>query len=321
MHISPPTHLASANSDYGNSAKFEEQYLELTIKNIKTMVKNGGPRLSEYADLNQSMNTLLMHKNLGTLSQAQFTQILDAFGEALSTDTIQGFVLHKPHGYAGDFEVIERIYNYYLSANPNLSNWDKFFHTHKAPQAVRNRVSYFLEQIYKLKTSYPKHARVLNVASGPGRDLYETLKVIGPSNITFDCVDQDLEAIHYAKSLCHEFCSQIQFIHRNVFRFVPQEKYQMIWSAGLFDYFSDALFKRVIKRLLPSLEKNGKLVIGNFSDDNPTQGYMELFDWILIHRSKDKLRSLAEECGVPSDNIWVEQEPEGVNLFLHIINT
>ncbi|WP_454061795.1 class I SAM-dependent methyltransferase [Candidatus Nitrospira salsa] len=321
MHISPFTHQSSTQQTYVEQLKPEQLYLETTIKNIKTMVENGGPRPKEYAELNKSMDTLVTHKNLGTISQEQFTEILHAFGAALSTDTIQGFVLHKPHGYAGDFEVIERIYKHYLSSNPNLTNWDRFFHTHKAPQAVRNRVSYFLEQIYTLKTRYPKQARVLNVASGPGRDMYETLKVVGPSNITFDCVDQDLEAIQYAKSLCHDFRSHIHFIHRNVFRFVPQEKYQLIWSAGLFDYFSDSLFKRVIKRLLPSLERNGKLVIGNFSDDNPTQGYMELFDWMLIHRSKKKLQALAEECGVPSKNIWVEQEQEGVNLFLHIVNT
>ena len=298
----------------------DPQQLISTINNIKKLVKKGGPTLDEYREFKNSMDQLANFKMSGKLTAKHMEEIYDAFGESLSTETIQGFIFHKPHGYAGDFEILERIYKYYTAVNPRLSNWDRCFHTQEAPKAVRNRVSYFLEQIWKIKNTYPDGARVLNIASGPGRDMYETLKMIGPSNITFDCVDQDSEAIAYAKSLCCDFLAHIQFIHRNVFRFVPQEKYQLIWSAGLFDYFNDKLFIRVIKRLLPSLEKNGEMIIGNFSKDNPTQGFMVLFDWILHHRSKDKLHDLARECGILEKNIWVEQEPEGVNLFLHIVN-
>ena len=320
MRVFSTTSQGSNGPDVFSSTHFDQQQLDSAISTIKDLVKKGGPTPTEYAELNESMAQLAKFRKSGNITQVQFDELIKAFGESLSTETIQGFVLHKPHGYAGDFEIIERIYNYYTATNPKLAKWDQFFHSHKAPQAVRNRVSYFLEQIWKIKSQYPEKARVLNVASGPGRDMYETLKVIGHSNIFFDCVDQDRQAIEHAKSLCQDFLSHIRFFHRNVFRFVPKNKYQLIWSAGLFDYFSDSLFKRVLKRLLPSLEKNGKLVIGNFSDDNPNQGYMELFDWVLHHRSKDKLRGLAEQCGVSSNNIWVEQEPEGVNLFLHIVN-
>ena len=318
MRTFPTTPHDSNGPNVLTSQNFE-QHLNSAVNNITDLVKKGGPMPSEYADFKKYMDQLALYRASGSLTPNHMNEIFNAFGESLSTETIQGFILHKPHGYAGDFEIIERIYNYYTATNPKLSNWDRFFHSQKAPKAVRNRVSYFLEQIWKIKNKHPDTARVLNIASGPGRDMYETLKVIGPSNIIFDCVDQDYQAIQYAKSLCHDFLSHIHFFHRNVFRFVPQEKYQLIWSAGLFDYFNDRLFKRVIKQLLPSLERNGKLVIGNFSEDNPTEGFMVLFDWILHHRSKEQLRVLAQECGVTPNNIWIEQEPEGVNLFLHIV--
>jgi hypothetical protein len=48
---------------------------------------------------------------------------------------------------------------------------------------------------------------------------------------------------------------------------------------------------------------------------------MEFFSWVLHHRSEKKLRLLAQECGVLPQNISVQKEPEGVNLFLMISMT
>ena len=294
--------------------------LEYILEFIRYMVGKGGPStVDDYTALNTAMDSLAQYRQSGLCTSEQLTSILHAFGDSLSLQTIQGLGFQKPHGYAGDYEIIDKIYQNYVCPNPRLANWDRFVHNQSAFKAVKNRQSYFLEQIWNLKISYSKETSVLNIASGPGRDMYESLRVIGNSNVYFDCVEQDLDAIHYAKSLCRDFLSNINFIHRNVFRFFTQKRYDLIWSGGLFDYFNDGLFKRILKRLLPSLNKYGKLIIGNFSDNNPSRGYMDLFDWNLIHRSKEKLRTLAEECGVSPENISVEQEPEGVNLFLHIV--
>ena len=294
--------------------------LETLLEYLKGMVNKGGPDPNEYSTFTSSMETLARFQQTERWSEKQISWVRTIFGEALSTQTIQGWALHKPHGYAGDFEIIEKIYKSHISPNPQLSNWDRFFQTHSAAKAVRNRISYFLEQLWKVKTELSGQAQVLNLASGPGRDMYESMKVIGHSNVLFDCVDQDLNAIHYARSLCQDYLSNITFLHCNAFRFVAKKKYHLIWSAGLFDYFSDRVFKRLLKRLLPNLAKNGKLVIGNFSEDNPSRAYMEFFDWILHHRSGEKLCQLAKECGVAPKNIFVDQEPEGVNIFLHIVN-
>ena len=39
-----------------------------------------------------------------------------------------------------------------------------------------------------------------------------------------------------------------------------------------------------------------------------------------MHRSKQHLQQLARECGFRERQIRVEQEPEGINLFLVITN-
>ncbi|MDH5429523.1 MAG: class I SAM-dependent methyltransferase [Nitrospirota bacterium] len=290
----------------------------LTLDYLKTINRKGGPIPSEYLEMNLAMNTLAQLHHSGDISNADLESIRTELGEAMTPKTIQGFAYTQPHGYAGDFEIIEKIYKNHVTPEPHLANWDIFFQAHPAAQAVRNRVSFFLDQVWSVKEQPGRKARILNVASGPGRDLHECLNIMGPSGLHFDCVDQDLHAIQHATHLCQKYTSSITFYHQNIFKFTANKTYDLIWSAGLFDYFSDSLFKRIIKRLLPFLEKSGKLVVGNFSDDNPSQDYMEFFKWLLHHRSSKKLQQLAQECGIPSSNIQVQREPEGVNLFLII---
>ena len=312
----PSNLLVSHNKTFDLISK--DSAANVTFDYLKTLTRKGGPIPSEYLEMNLAMNTLAQLHHSGSVSNQDLETIRGELGEAMTPKTIQGFAYKQPHGYAGDFEIIEKIYNNHVTPEPHLANWDKFFQSHSAAQAVRNRVSFFLDQVWSVKDQPARKAQILNVASGPGRDLHECLNIMGPTGLHFDCVDQDPNAIQHATHLCQKFTSNVTFFHQNIFKFVANKTYDLIWSAGLFDYFSDSLFKRVLKRLLPYLEKSGKLVVGNFADDNPSQDYMEFFNWILHHRSAKKLRQLAQECGIASSNIQVEKEPAGVNLFLII---
>ena len=287
---------------------------------IRNLATKGGPDQTDYPLLDSVFQQFSQPAFQNALSAEQQASIHDSFGPALSPETIQGWAFQKPLGYAGDFKIIEKIYNFHRSSVPQLAKWDDYFHFQKAPQAVRNRLSFFLDQLWKTKTQNPSATQVLNVASGPGRDMYEALRVIGASDLKIDCVDQDIQAIDFAKNLCQQFIHNINFTHKNIFRFFTKTTYHLIWSAGLFDYFNDSLFKRTICKLSKFLKPNGRMVIGNFSPDNPTRGYMELCNWNLIHRSKEHLQQLAKECGFQDHQICIEQEPEGINLFLVLTN-
>lgn len=48
-------------------------------------------------------------------------------------------------------------------------------------------------------------------------------------------------------------------------------------------------------------EPGGKLVIGNFSDENPNRAFMEGgMNWFLHHRSPEQLIDLAKQAGAAS---------------------
>jgi len=132
-------------------------------------------------------------------------------------------------------------------------------------------------------------------------------------------VEYDKKAIEFAKALNAGYSEEIDFLHKNIFRYKPNQKYDVIWSAGLFDYFNDEAFVRILKKILTWVHPEGKVVIDNFCLDNPSRAYMELIgEWYLEHRSKEKLIEFAIKAGSDRKKISVENEPEGINLFLHL---
>ena len=228
-------------------------------------------------------------------------------------ESIAGFCYLQPYGYAGDFELIDRLYTQYTSNDPDIRNWDAFAQAQPAAIAVRNRKAYFIKLMEESKP-----LRVLNIASGPCRDIKEYFDRHPLASTEIDCVEVDRRAIEYAKTLLHGV-KNVHFIQKNVIRLKVQKEYDLIWSAGLFDYFKDDLFVRILSKLIRSLPENGRIVIGNFSDENPNRAFMEVgMNWHLHHRSPEQLISLAVKAGAEGWNLRVDKEPEGINLFLHI---
>lgn len=161
---------------------------------------------------------------------------------------------------------------------------------------------------------------VLNVASGSARDVFEYFSQHSEgSKLYCDCLDHDPQAIAYATELCRDYLANVRFQRTNAFRFATQKQYQLVWSAGLFDYLDDSGFKALLSHLYGCVSEGGELIIGNFSDRNPTRNYMEILgEWYLHHRSEEHLLRLAQECNISDAALSIGQEPEGVNLFLHI---
>ena len=183
---------------------------------------------------------------------------------------------------------------------------------------MRNRKQYFINVVSRLNDSKAP-AFVLNLGSGPCTDLYEYLYGVGQNHLHFDCLDMDVNAIEYSQVVCDNYYESVKFLHQNAFKYRPNRQYDLIWSAGLFDYFSDKLFVRLLNRMYALLAENGEIIVGNFSPDNPSRGIMETFaQWYLHHRTKSELVDLAKSAGISSNKIEVRSEELGVNLFLHV---
>lgn len=286
---------------------------------LQEVIANGGPETRQYETLHRVFADITTAYQSGRLSGEELAVLQSGFCEEDdSMKTILGHCRSKPFGYAGDFLIIDKIYRQQVTADERFEKWDQFWHEQPACKAVRNRKSYFIRTIRDM-LARKAPVRLLNVASGPARDLAEAYACIDPSLLQTVCVEADEHAINYAKELNERQASQISFVHKNIFRFNTDEQFDMVWSAGLFDYFEDRVFIRLLQKFMSWTKPGGEVVIGNFGDHNPTRNYMELIgEWYLHHRSAEELITMAYEAGARREAVSVRQEEEGVNLFLHV---
>lgn len=276
----------------------------------------GGPQPHEYAELTACFNGISKHIKFGDITRDQAMEYWQMMGDAFcSSLTNQGFVCLKPHGYAGDFEVIDRIYTGWLSPRDDLRKWDHYYHEQPAVQAVRNRLEYFRELV-DARSSSSVSVSVLNIGSGPARDVGHCMSQ--HENLSMVCLDQDEKANAYAKNLNDQCKGDLSFVQANAFRYRPDRRHDIVWSAGLFDYLDDNQFIFLLRRLYETVKPGGELVVGNFGPDNPSRNYMEFGQWLLKHRSIKELTSLGRQCESRVGQIRVEAESAGVNLFLRI---
>lgn len=294
-----------------------KNYLEKQTNFIQKLISKGGPTKEDYENLDNWYYNVWDLYTKGDLSIDEIEQLRAVLSPVYgNTSAMLGQVYTAPYGYKGDFEIIDRMYQDYVSDVDYLANWDRYFHRAPATLAVKNRKDYF-KKLLQQKAELKPNLQVLNLASGPCRDLKEFYEESDCKDVEFDCVELDSNAIEYAKNILNAD-QKTTFIQKNIFKFSTQKKYDLIWSAGLFDYFNDKIFSRMLSRILDYTTENGEIVIGNFNTTNPTKNCMDFTAWHLHHRNKEDLTRLAMEAGAKQEQISIEQETQGINLFLRI---
>lgn len=292
---------------------------DFIVSEIETLIEQGGPRPHEYAYADYLFEEIGRKLKAGELPAEVGSNLVQQCSFLQTSDSVMGHIRNKPYGYAGDFMIIERIYLNEAQTSTGYYHWDRYSLEHVAAKAVRNRKDYFKS----IMTDRIQHAgaplQLLDVASGPARDLKELFEIIKPQSMKVTCVEMDSRAIEHATNINALHGGDISFINKNIFKFRTEEKFDIVWSAGLFDYFCDRSFVLLLKKMMDFATDDGEIIIGNFSDENPSRIYMEMVgDWILNHRSAEKLVELAVAAGAHPSQIHVGKEPEGINLFLHI---
>jgi len=228
----------------------------------------------------------------------------------------------KPLGYAGDFLLIDWIYTRRTSDSPHGKFFDNLFHSFEAAQSVRNRKEFFIKKCIEITKNATEPFNVLDIGCGSCRDALEAFESVDSwENLYFQCVDQEIEAIQYARELFRNkpYSSHVVFEQANVFFLKKDKTYPLIWSAGLFDYLDDRTIRVLLKKLWRIVPQGGEIIFGNFSPKNPTKKGMELVGkWFLIHRTAEQLLDICQNSGLDYSKIEIESEPQGINLFCTI---
>ncbi|MFS4460525.1 class I SAM-dependent methyltransferase [Bdellovibrio sp. HCB2-146] len=238
----------------------------------------------------------------------------------------------KPRGYAGDYEMMNHLYRNELVGKTLFDQcMHKYFVEESAGAAVKNRGYYLFDKISDLfaRTPSEQPLKILSVASGPAMEQQIFLKQRTEHYnrpVQFTCLDSDEGSLKHAQrqllTLEKQLNSGFDFQFNNmairnvIARGLPEQGYDLIYSAGLFDYFTDQVARAAAAKMITSVKSGGRLIIGNFSKDTLSASFMELvLDWHLIYRSEADLLRIFQGLG---SKIWVEQEPLGINLFVVI---
>lgn len=277
---------------------------------LKDLIESGGPELHDYNKFTSVINCL---------SPSQVDDFRLLLAPVLNENTLIGYGFKKPFGYPGDFSLINSIYSFHINEDVRYKNWDVFFQNQPGAIAVRNRKDYFINKCKQLTSSGEREIKVLILGSGPATDVNEFMVTNPGRRITFDLIDFDQNAIDFSRKQNEIFNGAISYNRINVLRYKPFKTYDLIWSAGLFDYFKDKHFVFLIQKYINYLKEDGEYIISNFSTENPTRRLMEvLSDWFLNHRSKDDLLNIAARACIDEKYVKIDTEPLGVNLFLKI---
>ncbi len=251
------------------------------------------------------------------------------YGALVDLSPFAARCFHKPLGYAGDFEMMNMIYgNESLGGTLFGRSLNRVVLDSDAARAVRARAHYLVEKIEAAAAHGGRHrpARILSVAAGPAMELqlilWQNPALLAAGRAEIALLDQDASALEHARERIQALAAQagvevtLRCINTSIRTVITEglhDSYDLVYSAGLFDYLKDRAVRAAGARLVDALAPGGHAVIGNFDVANPTRPLMELIlDWPLYHGSADDLRRLFDGLG---SGISIEREATGVNLF------
>jgi extracellular factor (EF) 3-hydroxypalmitic acid methyl ester biosynthesis protein len=97
-----------------------------------------------------------------------------------------------------------------------------------------------------------------------------------------------------------------------------QPKYDVVYCAGVFDYLSDRICKRLMDIFYDMLKPGGLLVATNVDASNPSRNGMEcLLEWHLIYRNYMQLSALIPDRAPPG-SAEVKSDETGVNIYIEV---
>jgi extracellular factor (EF) 3-hydroxypalmitic acid methyl ester biosynthesis protein len=248
---------------------------------------------------------------------------------------------HKPLGYAGDYEMMNMIMRNGYEGNSLFARAVHYWLVNQWPaESVRNRIAHLKENIITEVARVVRagrRARILNLGCGPAWEVQEFFRQSALSNeADFTLMDFNEETLNYTGANLKELQrahgrrsgvemrqASVQQLLRSAIqgKGIPTEqRYDLIYCAGLFDYLSDGTCKAIVNLFYDWLQPGGLVVVANMNDSKPFRHMVEfLLDWHLIYRNSRFMATLRpDRAGAMAEVI---AEPTTVNLFTHVRKT
>jgi extracellular factor (EF) 3-hydroxypalmitic acid methyl ester biosynthesis protein len=244
----------------------------------------------------------------------------------------------KPLGYAGDYEMVNMMFRDAAEGGSLFAKMVNVYALQLPPVvAHRNRIKYLTEHLgaEALRVAARgKSMRVFNLGCGPAQEIQHFLTEHELSGrASFTLLDFNDETLAYSTGLLNDIkrrhgrTTELNMAKKSVHQILKQadrvvikseaEQFDLIYCAGLFDYLSDKVCRKLMDIFYDMLAPGGLLLSTNVAE-NPARNEMECFlEWHVIHRTADQMRSLSPGR-THSDNVTLKQDSTGGNVFLEV---
>ncbi|MBL9126896.1 MAG: class I SAM-dependent methyltransferase [Verrucomicrobiales bacterium] len=244
----------------------------------------------------------------------------------------------KPLGYAGDYEMVNMILGEPHQGGTLFAKLvNSLFLQNPPAQAHRNRIEHLKRRLVeetKRLASQGRRARIFNLGCGPAREVQRFLAeeelsdhadlVLADFNRdTLDFARKSLEELRVR----HRRSTRIEYVERSVHQMLKDSlrgagdaggaKYDFVYCAGLFDYVSDRVCRRLTSLFHEMTESSGLVLVTNVDASRPFRHSMEyLLEWHLIFRDRSQMNSLIPDRSCVESDVLAD--PLQVNLYLEM---
>ncbi len=242
----------------------------------------------------------------------------------------------EPLGYAGDFEMVNMITREPHEGRTLYAKLVNAWFLQQAPsEAHRNRLTHLRRRILEVAIQAGqagRPARVLSLGCGPAVEIQEYLaRNQYPGLVEFTLLDFNQETLDQTRramekiTRSHRQPARIDYVRKSVMAILKESgaarerpQYDMVYCAGLFDYLTDPVCRRLSTQLYSWLRTGGLFLSTNVHDSNPWPLLMDFIaDWHLIHRSSEQMLATRPETIDPGDCV-LTADATGVNVFLEV---
>lgn len=244
---------------------------------------------------------------------------------------------HKPLGYAGDYEMVNMILREpHEGATLFAKLVNALFLQNPPAQAHRNRIHHLRARLVEETARVAargRRARIFNLGCGPAREVQLFLGENGESDeADFVLADFNTETLGFARGLLEELKGRhrrrtgLEYVEKSVHQLLKEAMrggdgpmaggFDFVYCAGLFDYVSDRVCRRLTELFYSMLAPGGLMLVTNVDASKPFRHSMDyLLEWHLIFRDRNQMRTLLPES-VSAVERNVLADPIEVNLYL-----
>ncbi len=245
----------------------------------------------------------------------------------------------KPLGYAGDYEMVNMILREPYEGGSLFAKIVNVCFLKQPPaEAHRNRIIYLKRKLAEETQRVAQTggvARIFNLGCGPAKEIQDFLKtdsLCDKARLTL--LDFNDETLTHTGRLLEELKTRygrvtpIQLIKKSVHQILkestrgsadlPAGGFDFVYCAGLFDYMSDRICKRLMNIFYELLAPGGLLVATNVDASRPFRNSMEfILEWHLIYRNRQQIATLAPD-NAPPGSFQVYTDVTEVNAFIEV---